>query len=54
MSTSTGQLRVLDQAARPSMYARVRGPMSLTEDDVVDNLAQATPLQSLFADGFDN
>jgi hypothetical protein len=50
----TGQVRVLDQATHPSMYARVWGPMDLTEDDVVDNLAQVTPAQSLFADGFED
>ncbi|MEO5560837.1 MAG: PQQ-binding-like beta-propeller repeat protein [Dokdonella sp.] len=49
----TGQVRVLDQSVHPTMSARTWGSLGLSEQDVLDNFAQAAVTQTLFADGFD-
>ncbi|MEO7324469.1 MAG: PQQ-binding-like beta-propeller repeat protein [Dokdonella sp.] len=49
----TGQVRVLDHSVYPGMYARTWGPLGLSEQDILDNFAQVTVTQSLFANGFD-
>ncbi|MEO7756008.1 MAG: hypothetical protein ABIS07_05485, partial [Dokdonella sp.] len=50
----TGQVRVLDQSVHPTMSARTWGPLRLSEQDIIDNFAQTTFTQSLFANGFDD
>lgn len=50
----TGQVRVLDQSIYPALSVRTWGPLSLSEQNVLDNFAQVAVKQSLFANGFDD